>query len=76
MGVQTMKPKAKVPMTEREMATADSSRLPMWPTKMEVIELMPNKQKILTAMGTAILHVLMLSIHIIFFSVSKLLTGA
>lgn len=41
-------------MTERPMEQAASSRLPMWPTKICVNELVAYMQRMLTAMGAAI----------------------
>jgi hypothetical protein len=60
---QTMKPKEKVPMTEREIETAESWISPMWPTKMLVTELIPNWHKMLKAMGPAIFHVFTVSLQ-------------
>ena len=43
-------------MTERPIATADSSRLPMCPAKICVVELVPYRQMMLKAMGAPIAH--------------------
>jgi len=50
------KPKEKLEMTERPIATADSSRLPMCPAKICVVELVPYRQMMLKAMGAPIAH--------------------
>lgn len=58
----TMKPKAKVPMTELMRETAESSISPRWPTKMFVKELTPYWHKMLKTIGNAIFHILTVSI--------------
>lgn len=58
-----MKPKAKVPMTELMREIAESSMSPRCPTKMLVIEFVPYWHHMLKTIGSAMSHILLLSIQ-------------
>lgn len=74
--LSTRKPKEKVPMTEREIETAESSTSPMWPTKMLVTELTPYWQMTLKPIGAAINHSFADSVHKTRFTSLQVLAGA
>lgn len=63
-------------MTEREMATAESSRFPMWPTNMVETVLVPQLQMMVKAMGPPIFHSFAVSFHITDRASLKLVTGS
>lgn len=74
--LSTRKPKEKMPMTEREMETAESSISPMCPTKTMVMKLTPNWQMASKATILANIHNFPDSVDKTRFTALQVLAGA